>query len=690
MPDGTKVQAMPLETRLAPLNSFDAKTRTATVVVSAGAPVRRRDWMRDRYYMEELVISRDAINMARLNGSGCSVLNNHDQWSGLDAVLGRADNGRIEDKQLVADVRFSQRDEVAGLIRDIGDGIIKDVSVGYTRDQIEMIPPDASQSARDGVWTYRVTKWTPMEVSFVTVPADPDAGMRNVNGELVNAAGKVVRAFNCEVREFPTPVPAGADSTRKDVTMPEVENAAPAPDKTAETEAIRLASEKAAKDATAAERKRVADIQTATRAAGLPEDFGQKLVDEGVTVDAARAKVIDALAEKQKETSVRGHIHVEMGETEQAKRAAAITSAIEHRLDSRKPLADNGAAEFRHMSLMRLAEDILERRGINTRGMRKLELAQRAFGTTDFTNVLANVMNKRLRMGYDENPGTYQQWAYKAPNAPDFKTITVTQISAAPDFVLKNPGDEFKYGSASDGKETYAMLTYARGMAFTREAMINDDLRAFDRLVTGYGASARRLENRAVYVAMVSNPTLASDSAALFNATALTSAGGHANYTSSGTAISVASLGVGRKAIRLQQGLQGETLNLVPKFLIAPATQEALAYQYTSSQFTPTQSSNVNEFRQGGKTALTPIIEGQLDTLHSLDGATDYSSTTAWFLAADPGQVDTVEYCYLDGYDGVWLEQMMDFDTDALKFKGRLDFATKAVDFRGLYKNAGA
>jgi phage major head subunit gpT-like protein len=681
MPEDRQVTRLPLETRKAPLNSFDATARTATVVVAAGAAIRRYDWMRERYYSEELSMSPSAIDMTRINGQGVSVLNNHDQYSGLDAVLGRASNGRIENGQLLADVRFSQRDEVSGLVRDIGDGIITDVSVGYTRDAMEMVPPDtaAMNANRDAPWTYRVTRWTPMEVSFVTVPADPGAGMRNVDGKVVNGAGKEVRSFECAVTEVPTAVPAGAESTRKEVDMPEI-TTAPATEQNAEQrKAIEVA---AASAATSAERSRSTEIRKIAKAAELPDADADGMIERGITVDAARTEAFDKMIAARKSPPVKGVAHIEMGEDESTKVRAAIGSAIEHRLDSSKTLADNGAADFRYMPMLRIAEELLTRRGIKTSGMPKLEMAKRAFGTTDFPNVLANVMNKRLRQGYDENPGTYQQWAYKAPNAPDFKSITVAQISAAPDFVLKNPGDELKYGSASDGKETYAAATYARGMGFTREAMINDDLRSFDRLVTGFGASARRLENRLVYIQLLANAALA-DGVALFHAT-------HKNYTGTGTAISVASLGVSRTQMRKQTGLQGEVLNIVPKFLIVPAALENLAYQYTSSQFVPAISTSVNEFRQGGKTALTPIVEAQLDSLTSLDGVTDYSSALKWYLAADAGQVDTVEYCYVDGYDGVHLEQEVDFDTDALHFKGRLDFATKAIDFRGLTLNNGA
>lgn len=94
----------------------------------------------------------------------------------------------------------------------------------------------------------------------------------------------------------------------------------------------------------------------------------------------------------------------------------------------------------------------------------------------------------------------------------------------------------------------------------------------------------------------------------------------------------------------------------------------------------PAQQSNVNEFRTGGRTALTPVVEPILDA----------NSATAWYLAAQSSQVDTVEYCYLDGAEGPVIESDVGFETDGVSYKCRLDFAAKAIDFRGLYKANGA
>jgi phage tail protein X len=257
--------------------------------------------------------------------------------------------------------------------------------------------------------------------------------------------------------------------------------------------------------------------------------------------------------------------------------------------------------------------------------------------------------------------------------------MTVVNLSGAPDLLQVNEHGEFKYGAMSDGKETYSMLTYGRIVSLTRQAIINDDLRGFDRLVGAFGNSAARLENRVVYAILTANAALA-DTGALFNATAVTTAGGHANLTSTGTAISVDSLGVGRRTMRLQKGLQSEELNLTPSFLIVPAAIENVAYQYTSANYVPATPGNVNEFRAGGRTALEPVVESILDA----------NSATAWYLAANNSQIDTVEYCWLQGSAGPVIESEMGFEVDGISYKCRLDFAAKAIDFRGLYKNNGA
>lgn len=87
----------------------------------------------------------------------------------------------------------------------------------------------------------------------------------------------------------------------------------------------------------------------------------------------------------------------------------------------------------------------------------------------------------------------------------------------------------------------------------------------------------------------------------------------------------------------------------------------------------------MNEFRQGGRASLEPVVEPLLDSV----------SATTWYAAASSGQIDTIEYCYLDGAEGPVLESQHGFNFDGMTMKCRLDFAAKAIDFRGLYRADG-
>jgi hypothetical protein len=146
--------------------------------------------------------------------------------------------------------------------------------------------------------------------------------------------------------------------------------------------------------------------------------------------------------------------------------------------------------------------------------------------------------------------------------------------------------------------------------------------------------------------------------------------------TGASSALQLSSLATARKAMRLQKGLDGTTpIDATPKFLIVPAALELTAEQLLT-QITPAVVGEVNPF--AGKLDL--IVEPRLDAV----------SATAWYLAADPALLDTIEYAYLDGEVGpqIFIEQ--GFEIDGMSMKCREDFGAGVLDWRGLYKAAGA
>jgi len=664
------VADMPVQLREAQIvpTSFDEAQRTVDVVWTTGARRRAYDWFNDTLFEEELAVTTDAVDMSRFEAGTLQVLDGHRAYGGVDAILGVAVRGSITDGEGRATLRMSGNPEHAGVIGDIRDGIIRAVSFGYSVQRYEIT---RAQDRTDGVNLplYRAVAWTPQEISFVPIPADADASTRSRSQPAHGAPCEFIRAA--------APTPKAPTMNEAELQAQREQEAAAA----ARAAELNTAVTNAAREAATAERQRVADINAICVRHAVPAETIAKYITEGTSIDAVRTAILDDLATRdaQAGNGQRNVTRVHTLSDETQTRMAGLEEAFTHRVDSKATLTDNGKL-YRGMSLMEMGRDHLERSGIDTRGMDRMQLATQILNfrsggmlsTSDFASLLANVANKRLRQGYEENVPSYSRWARRAPDAPDFKSMSVVNLAGAPDLLQVNEHGEFKYGAMTDGKETYSLLTYGRIVSLTRQSLINDDLRGFDRLVGAFGNSAARLENRTVYAILTANAAL-SDSVALFHAT-------HANLAGSAAAISVTSLGVGRAAMRLQKGLQSEELNLAPSYLIVPATQEQLAYQYTSAQYTPATAANINEFRAGGRTALEPIVEAILDA----------NSTTAWYLAASTGQVDTVEYCYLQGAAGPVIESEVGFEVDGISYKCRLDFAAKAVDYRGLFKNAGA
>ena len=144
----------------------DMETREITFTAASGEPYQRCDWNTGKPYYERLVVTDDACNLERLNG-GASILKNHDP----DRILGTIIKAWIEDGKVCVRARFRKNDPDADAVfRDIVDGTLKNVSIGY---EISVSEP----TVENGVEFRDVTRWSIFEVSVaVGVPADPTVG----------------------------------------------------------------------------------------------------------------------------------------------------------------------------------------------------------------------------------------------------------------------------------------------------------------------------------------------------------------------------------------------------------------------------------------------------------------------------------------------------------------------------------
>lgn len=167
--------------------SLDAEQRTFDIVWTAGAEVPRIDWWTGERYVEVLEVAEKSIRLDRLKSGRVPVLDSHSRWS-LTSVLGVVDGKSVKlaGGEGRCTVRMSQREDVAPIIADIRDRIIGNVSPGY-------ITHSYREEIRDGTLYRIATDWEPIEISFVPVGADPNAGMRSA-----------LATYPCRVLRAPT------------------------------------------------------------------------------------------------------------------------------------------------------------------------------------------------------------------------------------------------------------------------------------------------------------------------------------------------------------------------------------------------------------------------------------------------------------------------------------------------------
>ena len=209
----------------------------------------------ERYFGSEVLShEKGAADLDRLNDSA-PLLFNHDP----DRVIGVVERAYIDEKKRrgYTQVRFSRNEFAQEVLSDVKDGILRNVSFGYSIDKME---------EREG-GDFVATSWRPYEVSVVSIPADPGVGI-----------GRSLVDSETEQAASAAPIPS----------VPAMENTAP------DLQQVRA-------EAAEAERSRIAGISALCSKHNF-EDMGRQLIESGRSIDEARAAVLEKLGAKPVET----------------------------------------------------------------------------------------------------------------------------------------------------------------------------------------------------------------------------------------------------------------------------------------------------------------------------------------------------------------------------------------------------
>lgn len=642
--------------------SVDIENRTVELTWTTGAKGRRWSWDVGSY-MEELEVSDGAVRLDRLN-NGAPLLGVHNQYE-LGAVLAVVERAWIADGLGHALVRFSKREDADVVFKDVIDGILRNVSVGYAVHRYELI-----EEEDDKLPTYRAVDWEPLEISLVPIGFDDGAKVRSAKTPAEYTGDRFKTIFEVRSASEPTVEPAAVPTTQEEDAMTEEEK--------------RAAEETLRREAAEAERKRSLNIRTMARKVQLDDEaFVDDLVERGVSVADASIALIDKVAEKQNKeqpntrssqpTVVTGGLDVTVLN---AKRSA-MQNALLHRCDSKVELVEAGR-EFRGMRLVDMAREFVEMAGGKARGMTPQELARAALGcdrqavraagmhsTSDFPLLLGSTVNRTLRDAYTNAPQTWRPLG-RQTTVPDFRAVTRAALGDIAALEQVKEHGEYKYGTLSEDGAPIKVAKFGKIIAITWETIVNDDLGALTRIPAALGNAAAATESNVVWALLLGNPNF-TDGTPFFDAA-------HGNVAGSGGAINTTTLAAARAAMRKQKSKAGEFLNLAPEFLVVGPDKELEAYQFTSSNYVPAKNADINDVRNA---SLTVIVDARI-------------TGNQWYLYAAPGAVDTFEYAYLEGEQGVFTETREGFEVDGMEIKARLVFGAGWIDYRGAYKNPGA
>ena len=613
------VQAGQIQTRLASFapTTYDAANRSVECTFSTGA--RRKTW----FGFEELEVSPAAVDLSRVALGQVRAIDSHDQFT-TDAITGSVMDAQIVNGALIGRMTFADNAkgrEIEGLV---ASGHLRGVSIGYTIEAIEKVGVENDSD----IW--RATRWTLMEVSWVSVPADASAGVRS--------AGQSP-GFQSEHTTMTTGAPAAA---------------APA-----------------ASPANRADINR--QIRSQATAYGVPGDFANDLIDREVTAENAATAILAEAARRQADQTG-GIAAMAAGRANDnaspAQRAEAMGEALFARRHAGHVLSD-AARPFAYMPVVEMARASLYNAGVAAGGMAPVEVIERSIGmhtTSDLPAALASFARREAVLQYQIADSGLRQVSIQT-TAQDFRTKSKVSLDTDARLEPLSEGGEIKQGKLVDGVETYALDTFAKSIAISRQALINDDLNALGDLAGLLGQESAAFEATFLVKLLEGSTGLGpkmSDGQFLFHST-------HKNVAASGATISETSISAGRLAMRRQTKPGGSIMGTAPKFLVVPAELETTGEKFLAAVNAAT-TAETNTF--AGK--MTLVVEPRL------------TSATRWYLVGDPAQAPGMEYAYLAGAPGPQIKTFEPSNQDGLLTRVILDFGGGFTDFRGWYANGGA
>lgn len=409
---------------------------------------------------------------------------------------------------------------------------------------------------------------------------------------------------------------------------------------------------------------------------GVQDLYAAQIADPTVTADQARAALLDHLGKGSEPIAGGSPTRVTSFVDERDKARAAGTAAVLMRVGAEK---HDTANPFRGMRLSAMAAHFLDRAGHKVSGMLPEEIAGLALrahasgqGTSDFPVILEAALHKLVLAGAALAPITYDRFC-RIGDVTDLRAWKRLTPGVIGTLDTVNEHGEYRQRALPDAeKESIQVERRGNIIAITPETFINDDLGLIQQQARDIGMAGPRSIERAVYALLESNPTM-TDGVALFHAN-------HGNLAGSGAAPSIDTLDAAALAMALQTapGADAEPLDLRPDIALSHRGKSGLITELVNAKF----NDEANKQQQRPNRVLGLVRD--------VVGSGRLSSTTAWYLFADPNVSPVLEVVFLNGQREARITQQEAFRSGGLEWRIELPFGVGAIGWRGAYKNAGA
>tara|TARA_Y100000593_G_scaffold2682_1_gene5412 strand:+ start:1551 stop:3341 length:1791 start_codon:yes stop_codon:yes gene_type:complete len=584
---------------------------------------------------------------------------------------------------------FDSDDDSARLFAKSKARSITDNSIEYRTDAAVYIEPGQAKAVngrtfKAGEVPLKVaTKWALIRNSLVLQGADPGAKMRQATGANIMDNEQTTQTDDTQARQ---------DS--------------PAPEQADDSLALVRAQAEARAQAVKEEQERIAEARTLQRDCNLPQSVVDQMIDGGWDKlkmrDAALAHLsaqtqtimapmastggVEVRAEHyQAAVAIRGNQDTDESWIVQRFGAETVQQARE----IYKPGTINQGNVFAQAAELAFRlNDVPVPHTTNTEQLVREALGNRsvAASTMALPKILTDTATISALKGYQAATGSWRPWCVVG-RLDDFLTHrrAGAHVMGEPQKVVG--AGQIEHTGLGEQYADVKVDTYAQNITVSRQDIRNDQAGALTRLAQMLGASLATKITNLVYSTFMANGSF-TDGTATF----------HANHNNLNTSAALASsaLTTAVAAFLNQTGLDGQPISVSPRYLLAPPTlfntalglleaDRIIATDHAASASTTGPDSNVFNRSQYVQSIglLTPIVEPRLENSNYTN-----SSTSTWYMAADPNTADTVEVSFLDGIETPTVaEKETDINQLAFTFQGYIDVGVSYLDYRAIQKN---